>query len=603
MNVQRVGAADLADRLDRLRAELVDAAAADAQLRTVHPDNRASAENLAHYVALRRRDVRDLQTDLAIAGLSSLGRSEAHVLASVDAVRMAVAGSSDRVAESPECDPVDFVSGERLLRRNANALLGAARDGRRTRIMVTLPTEAAADTGLVERIVAAGAEVVRVNCAHDGPERWARMIANVRAAARAQGRHVRVTMDLGGPKLRTGPILPGPAVLHLKPERDELGRCVRPVRVWLTSPSGPPAVGAVRVPVRGEPWLRRRKVRERIRFQDARGSARRLVITSVTPDGCYAELGDTAYLVPETELTGAHHDSTVVDELPRRERKLMLCNGDPLLVIADSDPVDANGAPPRIGCTLPEVFRDTRVGQRIFFDDGKIGGVIEAIDPGALRVRITDAPAPGVRLGAAKGINLPDTALRLPALTDADIARLPFVIEHADAVSLSFVRSGADVELLQHHLSELGGTGLGLILKIETVAGFENLPEILLTAMRRPHIGVMIARGDLAVEAGYARLAEVQEEILWLCEAAHVPVIWATQVLDTLARTGRPSRAEVTDAAMSGRAECVMLNKGPYIDHAVAFLDDILTRMAEHQRKKNPLLRQLRSWNETAAGS
>ena len=107
----------------------------------------------------------------------------------------------------------------------------------------------------------------------------------------------------------------------------------------------------------------------------------------------------------------------------------------------------------------------------------------------------------------------------------------------------------------------------------------------------------MIARGDLAVECGFDRMAEVQEEILWICEAAHTPVLWATQVLESLAKTGLPSRAEVTDAAMSERAECVMLNKGPYVDVAIETLDDILRRMAGHQRKKAALLRPLRSWN------
>jgi pyruvate kinase len=114
--------------------------------------------------------------------------------------------------------------------------------------------------------------------------------------------------------------------------------------------------------------------------------------------------------------------------------------------------------------------------------------------------------------------------------------------------------------------------------------------------MRNERVGVMIARGDLAVEAGYERLAEVQEEILWLCEAAHLPVIWATEVLDSLARTGRPSRSEITDAAMSERAECVMLNKGPHILEAIVTLDNILHRMSNHQNKKRPLLRPLRSW-------
>jgi pyruvate kinase len=103
----------------------------------------------------------------------------------------------------------------------------------------------------------------------------------------------------------------------------------------------------------------------------------------------------------------------------------------------------------------------------------------------------------------------------------------------------------------------------------------------------------MVARGDLAVEVGVERLAEVQEEILWLSEAAHLPVIWATQVLETMARTGLPSRAEVTDAAMSGRAECVMLNKGPFVTDAVDALDDILRRMHGHQQKKRSMLRKL----------
>ena len=103
----------------------------------------------------------------------------------------------------------------------------------------------------------------------------------------------------------------------------------------------------------------------------------------------------------------------------------------------------------------------------------------------------------------------------------------------------------------------------------------------------------MVARGDLGVEIGFERMAEIQEQILWICEAAHVPVIWATQVLESLVKRGLPSRAEVTDAAMSGRAECVMLNKGPHILLALDFLCDVLGRMAGHQTKKSALMRRL----------
>jgi pyruvate kinase len=149
------------------------------------------------------------------------------------------------------------------------------------------------------------------------------------------------------------------------------------------------------------------------------------------------------------------------------------------------------------------------------------------------------------------------------------------------------------VHALHEELRRRGGGSRGVVLKIETRAAFEALPSILLAGMCSPPSGVMVARGDLAVELGYGRLAEVQEEMLWLCEAAHMPLIWATQVLETLAKKGQASRAEVTDAAMSGRAECVMLNKGPYVVEAVRFLEDVLYRMKLHQEKKRSMLRKL----------
>ena len=160
-------------------------------------------------------------------------------------------------------------------------------------------------------------------------------------------------------------------------------------------------------------------------------------------------------------------------------------------------------------------------------------------------------------------------------------------------VALSFVNTVEDVRALRRCCTARRSAP-AIVLKIETKRGLANLPAMLLEAMKAPRCGVMIARGDLAVECGFERLAEVQEEILWLCEAAHVPVIWATQVLESLAKDGLPSRAEMTDAAMSNRAECVMLNKGPYITEAVHMLDDILRRMHGHQAKKSPQLRELR---------
>jgi pyruvate kinase len=112
--------------------------------------------------------------------------------------------------------------------------------------------------------------------------------------------------------------------------------------------------------------------------------------------------------------------------------------------------------------------------------------------------------------------------------------------------------------------------------------------------MKHPKIGVMIARGDLAVEVGFERISEVQNEILWICEAAHIPVIWATQVLENLAKTGMPTRAEISDASLGAQTECVMLNKGPYINQAISTLENILIRMESHGYKRKHALRPLR---------
>ena len=121
----------------------------------------------------------------------------------------------------------------------------------------------------------------------------------------------------------------------------------------------------------------------------------------------------------------------------------------------------------------------------------------------------------------------------------------------------------------------------------------EHLAAILFAALRYESVGLMIARGDLAVELSFEKLAEMQEEILWFGEACHLPVIWATQVLDSVTHTGLATRAEVTDAAMAMRAECVMLNKGPHIGTAVRMLADIIGKMEAHQYKKRALYRPL----------
>jgi pyruvate kinase len=156
------------------------------------------------------------------------------------------------------------------------------------------------------------------------------------------------------------------------------------------------------------------------------------------------------------------------------------------------------------------------------------------------------------------------------------------------------VNSPEDVELLRAEINKYATHKRpAIILKIERLSAVQNLPSLLMNGMKDEALGVMIARGDLAVEIGFERLSEIQEEILWICEAAHVPVIWATQVLETLNKTGYATRSEITDAAMGVRAECVMLNKGKYIVKTIKTLDDILTRQLGHVNKKRYIMRPL----------
>jgi pyruvate kinase len=447
-----------------------------------------SAVNLAHYIALRRRDLRGLQEALMPLGLSSLGRCEARVLANLDAVIATLSrivephGSGGPIAYPR---PAVFYRGNRLLRLQTAAALGPAPTSRQVRIMVTLAVAQAQDYGFVRDLVTRGADVVRINCAHDTPEEWSAMAGNARRAAREVGRSCRVLIDLEGPRARTGRI-------------------------------------------------------------------------AATTDDVRVQVGDLVRLVAG-----------------RPERA---------------------PDPPQIECSLPAALAQLAPGQGVCIDEGRIRLVCEETTGNSALLRVSRVESKG-NIRQDKGLNFPDTPLRLDPLTDKDLADLETVAREADMVGYSFVQSAADVAQLQQELARLArGRELAIAAKIETALAVKNLPEIIVQGAGTQPLVVMIARGDLAVEIGFRRLAEIQEELLWLCEAAHVPVIWATHVLDSYVRKGTHSRAEMTDAAMAERAECVMLNKGPFVPDAVSILDDVLGRMEAHQAKKTSRLRALRAW-------
>ncbi|HMD03357.1 MAG TPA: pyruvate kinase [Candidatus Baltobacteraceae bacterium] len=445
----------------------------------------SAALNLAHYLAFRRRDLRDVQRELTGLGLSSLGRCESRVLPTLDAVLAALAAiCGEAHAHFPE--QTEFFAGETHLASETDAVFGPPPSPRRVRIMVTLPSEAATDPLLVRALVEQGMDCARINCAHDDQLAWQAMIDNVRRAAESAGRPCRIAMDIAGPKIRTA---------------------------------------AVEAPE------------------------------------SHALRGGDSFL-------------------------LARCAG------------DGKGNGVRVTCTLPEVFESLRVGDPVWVDDGRIGSHVEHIDADGATLRVTHARTKGEHIKVDKGLNFPSTELHISPLTTDDMRALDFVATHADIVGYSFVAAPRDVERLQTELVRRNPEGHcpAIMLKIETARAVRALPELIVQAASLQPAAVMIARGDLQVEIGPLRMAEIQEEVLWVCEAAGIPVVWATQVLDRLVRKGIASRAELTDAAMGERAECVMLNKGPFLREGVKLLDAVLEEMEAHQFKKTAQLRALHSW-------
>jgi len=561
---------------------------------------RTSAANLLHYVALRRQDIRSLQEKLELMGISSLGRSEGHVLYNIDAViRILQRLAHEPAVIEPSVEGVSPIEGREVLETNTEALFGPSEPGREVRMMATMPSEAATDYTLVRDMVAAGMDCMRINCAHDSEPAWLGMVQNLRRAEREVGRKCTVMMDIGGPKMRTGKLEPGPKVLRIRPDRDAYGRVTRPATVLLSAEgSTKPLSDDIPVLQVDATWLGMLETGDVVTLEDSRGSARSMSIAVGKRRDVKATCRKTIYLSETTKLVlakkGREH-STLVSNVQSLENPIVLRRGDTLVITAAQTPGRPahGGELSQIPCTLPEALKFVKPGERIWFDDGKIGGSVKAVSAEGLRVEVTQAAPGGTKLREDKGINLPDTNLRLPPLTPKDMQDLRFITTYSDMIGYSFVRTTEDLRKLRGELERLGRPDMAVIIKVETQRAFEQLPTLLLESMRGRTSGVMIARGDLAVECGYERLAEVQEEILWMSEAAHMPTIWATQVLEGLTKSGIPSRAEVTDAAAGERSECVMLNKGPHLVEALLALNSILRRMQAHQVKKRSLMRRL----------
>ena len=596
---------DVLTRLVTLRDDALAYAAGYSDLPELDAEHQRSAANLLHYTSLRRHELRDLQMALIERGLTSLGMLEAHTL---DTLNCVISLMSQRLGLPDQAcgpRPVSAKESGLILRQRTEALFGATPPHRDVRIMVTMPSEAATQPEIIRELIGAGMNIMRINCAHDGPAQWEAMLTHMQAAVAATGLDCRSQLDLAGPKLRTGELASSGRVHKIKPGRNLFGKVVQPARFWLI-PEGTtaPTADDITLAVSGSLLLATRPGDE-IELIDARDARRRLRIIGAEQQARLVECTRTAYLQENAVMVFYRADERLghahLRQVDQVIEPLQLRCDDHLILTREAlpgvpGPRDDCGhqiTPARIHCTLAAAFEVVSKGHRVWLDDGRIGGRVVEANAQEITIQITHTPPGGARLRAEKGINFPDARLPVSALTNKDLADLKRMAAQVDMVAMSFVRKPQDVTELQTHLNAMGQSNTGIVLKIENREAFENLPAVLLAAMQSPRLGIMIARGDLAVEVGFERLSEVQEEILWLAEAAHVPVIWATQILESLAKKGAPSRAEVTDAAMSIRAECAMLNKGPNIVQTVRFLDGILQRMEGHYHKRRLMLRPL----------
>lgn len=555
------------------------------RVEAVLPRHRMSARNLAHYLGLRRLDIRRLQLGLAAAGLSSLGRSEGHVR---DTVLRLCAWLSGEKEFGPS--PLDRAGAERLLHENTYRLFGPRPPDRHVFIMVTAPDAAEVTAKWATEVIRAGADVLRINGAHESPAQWATIAATFKARAAAQGKGGRVFVDLPGPKLRTEIRTLEDAVIHLPRRKDRQGRTVAPTEVVLAQEHH----GGAEVPV-PPGWLEHLKPGDTIGLVDAAGRARELTVRGRRGQTVRADCDRSLYLRSGLRLTWRRGDAVKgvgeIGALPRQPKVLELSPGDTFVLNASGrsdDPTDNVLAFPEAA-----LLGQVQPGEQVILDDGKIVAVVQSRGSKGLVCAVQRTVKSPTRLRSGKGITFPDSTLSELQLGPQDEAALSFALARADGVGVSFVNSARDVALIRERIGAAGRPGFGMILKLETRGVLRNLPGILFEALKYDPVGLMIARGDLAVELSFERLAEVQEELLCFSETCHLPVIWATQVLDSAARTGVPTRAEVTDAAMAMRAECVMLGKGPHIGTATRMLADIIRRMEAHQFKRRSMLRPL----------
>ena len=250
---------------------------------------------------------------------------------------------------------------------------------------------------------------------------------------------------------------------------------------------------------------------------------------------------------------------------------ITLSTGDTFILTTE----DVPGSQQRVAVTYNKLHEEVAPGQEILIDDGLVAIRVEKIEGQNIICTVEN----GGQLSNHKSINIPGASIHLPAITEKDIDDIRFGVEHDfDFIAASFVRKASDVQEIREVLHDCGGDMVKIIAKIENQEGVDNLDEIIAAAD-----GVMVARGDLGVEVPAARVPIIQKKMIDKCLLESKPVITATQMLDSMIRNPRPTRAEVSDVANAvfDGTSCVMLSgetaSGKYPIEALTAMADIVT--------------------------
>lgn len=615
--------------VDQDKRDRIDAADAE---------HREGVRNVQYFARLQADDARHIVAQLRAVGIRVSDQAPvADQLRAAKTLLQNLGGQSsdDGGAEGESYDITRLAAAiersQEQLASNSSALLGEPRDGMPSCVMVTLPTEAADDPDLVQSFADAGMDIARINCAHDTPEAWRAMAANVRAASTRVGRDIKISMDLPGPKLRVGAIEPGPRIARTRVTRTKTGRILTPSKLWITPfdhnattpapvPEGLPGRPTLAIQVDPE-WLQTVNEGDELSMLDARGSKRYMTVHKVTDEGVLAYGRRNVYLA-NGSLVACQYIKTRIHGIGRSEQRVHVDVGSRLTLTSDPTPTDPTDDIPAVNCGEPQAIRSLDVGSIVLFDDAKIecevtsvtragekdaeGNTAEYDSAELVAVHTREG---GKNLREGRGIHFPGIHVPLPAMTDEDRAILPEIVRTADIIAPSYVRSAEDLtEILDAIEKEIDVAAsenedpaavsarirnLGVMLKIESEECYNDLPNVVTELLRHRNSGVMIARGDLAMELGFSRMSEAREQIMDVANAAHIPTIFATQVLETMAKSGLPSRAEITDADVALRTQGVMLNKGTHIPDAINILNSIGTAL---NTSDNSLDSRSRGW-------